>query len=164
MTASVYISIGSNVDPYENIRIAISAMREIFGNLRLSPVYQSAAVGFAGDDFLNLVAGFTTAKTLEQVFDEAREIENHQGRDRTQPRFSARSIDLDILLYNDEVIDLPGLSIPRNEILQSAHVLKPLQDLIPDALHPVTGESYAEIWHQLSVNAPRLDVVELDLY
>lgn len=163
MSASVYISIGSNVDPKDNICRAISAMRGVFGNLRLSPVYQSAAVGFKGDDFLNLVAGFDTEKPLEQVFEEAREIENNQGRDRTQPRFSARSIDLDILLYDSEVINLPGLSIPRHEILQSAHVLKPLQDLIPHTLHPVTGESYAELWRKLSVNAPRLDVVEINL-
>ncbi len=163
MNKSVYISIGSNVDPKHNIRFAVRAMREVFGDLRLSPVYQSAAVGFEGDDFLNLVAAFDTEKSLEQVFDEAREIEDNQGRDRTQPRFSARSIDLDILLYGSKVIDLPGLRIPRQEILQSAHVLKPLQDLIPHTLHPVTGESYAEIWCKLSVNAPRLEVVEIDL-
>ncbi len=163
MSALVYISIGSNVDPKYNIRTAISAMREAFGDLRLSPVYQSAAVGFDGDDFLNLVAGFDTEKTVEQVFDEAREIENNQGRDRTQPRYSARSIDLDILLYDSEVIDLPGLSIPRHEILQSAHVLKPLQDLIPHTRHPVMGESYADLWRKLAVNAPRLDLVEINL-
>lgn len=163
MSVPVYISIGSNVDPQENICIAIRAMREVFGDLRLSPVYQSAAVGFEGDDFLNLVAGFDTGKTVTQVFDEAREIEDSQGRDRTQPRFSARSIDLDILLYDSEVIDLPGLSIPRHEILQSAHVLKPLQDLIPDTRHPVNGETYADLWHKLAVNAPRLDVVDINL-
>jgi 2-amino-4-hydroxy-6-hydroxymethyldihydropteridine diphosphokinase len=163
MSAPVYISIGSNVDPQDNIRIAINAMHEVFGNLRLSPIYQSAAVGFEGDDFLNLVAGFDTEKPVEQVFDEARQIENKQGRDRTQPRFSARSIDLDILLYDSQVINLPGLSIPRHEILQSAHVLKPLQDLIPDTRHPVTGESYADLWRKLSISAPRLDVVEIDL-
>ena len=109
MSVPVYISIGSNVDPEDNIRIAINAMREVFGNLRLSPIYQSAAVGFEGDDFLNLVAGFDTEKPVEQVFDEARQIEDKQGRDRTQPRFSARSIDLDILLYDSQVINLPGL-------------------------------------------------------
>ena len=163
MSTPVYISIGSNVDPKDNIRIAVRAMRQVFGDLRLSPVYRSAAVGFKGEDFLNLVAGFDTEKTVEEVFDEAREIENNQGRDRNQPRFSARSIDLDILLYDSEVIDLPGLCIPRHEILQSAHVLKPLQDLIADTLHPVTGESYADLWRKLSVNAPRLDVVEIEL-
>lgn len=163
MSVPVYISIGSNVDPQDNIRIAINAMREVFGNLRLSPIYQSAAVGFEGDDFLNLVAGFDTEKPVEQVFDEARQIEDKQGRDRTQPRFSARSIDLDILLYDSQVINLPGLCIPRHEILQSAHVLKPLQDLIPDTPHPVTGESYAELWRKLSIQAPQLDVVEINL-
>lgn len=163
MTAAVYISLGSNVDAELNIRAAIRAMREVFGELHLSPVYQSAAVGFEGDDFLNLVAGFDTDKSVEQVVDYIHRIEDDLGRDRTQPRFSARAIDLDILLYDFLVLDRPGIRIPRQEILRSAHVLKPLQDLIPHTLHPVTGQSYGELWRELSMKATRLDVIELNL-
>lgn len=163
MTATVFISLGSNVDAERNIRCAIDSMRAVFGELRLSPVYQSAAVGFKGDDFLNLVAAFDTDKSVEQVVNDIHKIEDELGRDRTQPRFSARSIDLDILLYDALVINQARIRIPRQEILRSAHVLKPLQDLIPDTLHPVITRSYAELWRELSATAPRLDVVEVNL-
>ena len=163
MTACVYISLGSNVDREVNIRKAIVAMRETFGELRLSPVYQSAAVGFDGDDFLNLVVAFETAKPVRQIVAEMRQLEDEMGRDRSQPRFSARPIDLDILLYDFQVLDQPGIRIPRQEILRSAHVLKPLQDLIADTLHPVTGVSYGKLWQDMADKAPRLEIVELDL-
>lgn len=163
MTACVYISLGSNVDREVNIRKAIVAMRETFGELRLSPVYQSAAVGFDGDDFLNLVVAFETAKPVRQIVAEMRQLEDEMGRDRSHPRFSARSIDLDILLYDFQVLDQPGIRIPRQEILRSAHVLKPLQDLIADTLHPVAGVSYGKLWQDMADKAPRLEIVELDL-
>lgn len=161
MSASVYVSLGSNVDPEVNIQKAVATMREVFGELRLSPVYQSAAVGFSGDDFLNLVAAFETEKPVEEIVAEMHQVEDDLGRDRSQPRFSARAIDLDILLYDYLVLNYAGISIPRKEILRSAHVLKPLQDLIADKLHPVTGQSYGRLWLDMAEQAARLDVVEL---
>lgn len=161
MSAAVYINLGSNVDPQVNIQKAVASMREVFGELLFSPVYQSAAVGFEGDDFLNLVAAFETEKPVETIVAEMRQIEDDLGRDRNQPRLSARAIDLDILLYDYLVLDKPGINIPRKEILRSAHVLKPLQDLIADKLHPVTGQSYGQLWRDMAGQAPRLDVVEL---
>lgn len=163
MGAAVYIGLGSNIDAEINIQNAVHAMRKVFGELRLSPVYRSAAVGFDGDDFLNLVAGFDTDEPVEQIVDDIHRIEDESGRDRSQPRFSARTIDLDILLYDFLVLNRPGIRIPRQEILRSAHVLKPLQDLIPDTLHPVLGQSYSELWREMSLSAPRLDIVELNL-
>ncbi len=163
MTASVYISLGSNVDSEVNICNAILAIREAFGELRLSPVYQSAAVGFDGDDFLNLVVVFETAKSVQFIVTEIRQLEDDLGRDRSQPRYSPRPIDLDILLYDDLVLDQPGIRIPRQEIFHNAHVLKPLQDLIADSRHPVTGESYGKLWQEMVDQAPRLEIVELDL-
>ncbi len=163
MTASVYISLGSNVDPGVNIRKAVTAMREAFGELRLSPVYQSAAVGFDGDDFLNLVAAFETLKPVQQIIVDIRQLEDELGRDRSQPRYSARPIDLDILLYDFLVLNQPGIRIPRQEIFYSAHVLKPLQDLIADTLHPVIGKNYGKLWQDMVDKAPGLEVVKLDL-
>lgn len=162
MKASVYVSLGSNIDPHRHITEAIGAMRRTFGDMRLSPVYRSAAVGFDGDDFLNLVAGFETAEPVEKIVGELHRIEDDLGRDRSQPRFSSRAIDLDILLYDFLVVNRPGIRIPRQEILRSAHVLKPLQDLIADTLHPLTGQSYGELWRDLAPRAPRLEVVELE--
>lgn len=159
--SEVYVSIGSNVDRETNIHKAVAIMRDVFGGMRLSPVYQSAAVGFDGDDFLNLVAGFETDNPVSEVVADMHQIEDDLGRDRSQPRFSTRSIDLDILLYDYLILDQAGISIPRKEILHSAHVLKPLQDLIATNLHPVTGQNYGQLWLDMANQAPRLDVVEL---
>ena len=163
MSARVYVSLGSNVEPELNVQKAVQAMRATFGELWLSPVYESAAVGFEGDDFLNLVAGFETSDSLHTVVASSRLIEDELGRDRSQPRFAPRPIDLDILLFADLVIDEPGIQIPRRDIVKQAFMLKPLQDLAGDSLHPQTGQSYAELWLEMSAQAPRLDLFELDL-
>lgn len=161
MSASVYISLGSNVEPRSNIQKAVAEMQVVFGELKLSPVYQSAAVGFEGDDFLNLVATFETNKSVQVIVAEMRQIEDDLGRDRSQSRFSARPIDLDMLLYDYLVLNQSGIRVPRPEILCSAHVLKPLQDLIADSLHPLTGQSYRQLWQDMVDRAPSLEVVEL---
>jgi len=163
MTVRVYVGLGSNVDRENRLRLAVNALRERFGELVLSPVYDSAAVGFDGYDFLNLVVGFDTGMEVEAVAAAFREIENSLGRDRNLPKFASRSIDLDILSYGDLIVDMPGLRIPRPEILENAYVLKPLQDLAPDTRHPELGESYSALWQRMAPNAPRLDLFPLEL-
>ncbi len=163
MSTRVYIGLGSNVDRENNILLAIREMRKVFGELELSPVYESAAVGFDGSDFLNLVAGTNTENEVGEVVKALREIEDSLGRDRSQPRFSPRPIDLDILIYDELELDEPGIQIPRHEILQNAFVLKPLQDIAPDTMHPTAGKSYRELWRVMEPDAPRLEVYALDL-
>jgi 2-amino-4-hydroxy-6-hydroxymethyldihydropteridine diphosphokinase len=92
-----------------------------------------------------------------------REIEDRLGRDRSLPKFASRPIDLDILLYGDAVVDVPGIRIPRPEIVVNAFVLKPLQDIAPELPHPETGQSFAELWQRMQPVAPKLTRVELDL-
>lgn len=163
MSARVYVGLGSNVDRETRLRQAVARLREIFGEVDLSPVYESAAVGFDGFDFLNLVAGFDTGLDAVRVVAAFHDIENRLGRDRSLPKFASRSIDLDILTYADQVLDLPGIRIPRPEIVENAYVLKPLQDLAPDDVHPETGQTYAELWRRMAPTAPRLDLYSLDL-
>jgi 2-amino-4-hydroxy-6-hydroxymethyldihydropteridine diphosphokinase len=163
MSATVYVSLGSNVDREKNILLALCDLRQVFGRLVLSPVYESVAVGFDGDDFLNLVAGFETDSDVHEVVFELREIEDRLGRDRFLPRYSHRSIDLDILTYDALELDEPGIQIPRHEILVNAFVLRPLQDLAPDVLHPVVKKSYRELWQAMESNAVRTDVYDLSL-
>lgn len=163
MSVTVYVSLGSNVQRDRNIRLAVKEMRTAFGNLRLSPVYESASVGFDGSDFLNLVAGFETDNEVHEVVQELRVIEDRLGRDRSQPRFSPRPIDLDILTYDGLIIDEPGIQIPREEILQNAFVLKPLCDIAPDSLHPLVKQDYQALWLAMASDAPRLEVYELSL-
>lgn len=157
MSASVYVGIGSNLEREARIRGAIVELRNQFGELELSPVYDSAAVGFEGSDFLNLVASFDTEHEVDFVVAKFHAIEDQLGRDRSLPKYASRLIDLDILLYGDLILDVPGIRIPRPEILENAFVLKPLQDLSPDALHPEAGQSYRELWQQMEPGAPRLE-------
>ena len=77
-------------------------------------------------------------------------------------RFGSRAIDLDILLYDDLILNVPGIRVPRPEILVNAFVLKPLQDIAPELIHPQTGQSFAELWRQMAPNAPHLQRYSLD--
>ncbi len=163
MSATVFVGIGSNQDRDTRIRSAVAALREHFGEIELSPVYNTAAVGFNGSDFLNLVAAFETELGAQTVVDVFRRIEDDLGRDRSLPKFASRPIDLDILLYDGLIMNIPGVRIPRPEILEQAFVLKPLQDIAPDLLHPETGDTFAALWQRMAADAPRLDLYPLDL-
>ncbi len=163
MSARAYVSLGSNSDRETRICQAVAALQEQFGAIELSPVYDSAAVGFDGSDFLNLVAGVDTSLEVEAVATMFRAIEDQLGRDRTQPKFASRPIDLDILTYDNLILEVPGIHIPRPEILENAFVLKPLQDIAPRSLHPVSGQSYAELWRRMAPSAPRLKLFPLEL-
>lgn len=140
----VFVGIGSNVEPERHVRQAVQLMRARFGALRLSPVYRNKAVGFEGDDFLNLVAAFDTALDVRELNTALDEIERACGRERGAARFSPRTLDLDLLLYGERVD--AASKLPRKEILEYAFVLKPLADLVPRHRHPVSGRSYADHW------------------
>lgn len=161
---TAYISIGSNIDAQANIRRGLEMLREQYGALRLSPVYRSAAVGFDGDDFLNLVAAMETEAGAEEVAEQLDEIENRCGRIRNGVRFGPRSLDLDLLTFGNEVIDRPGLKLPRDEILSYAFVLRPLADLDPQAHHPTEGRDYASLWAERAGQAqPLIPAPDIDL-
>lgn len=144
----VWISAGTNVDPERNMRTAIENLRQEFGDLLLSPVYQTKAVGFAGDDFLNMVVGIDTDLPPEQLRTRLRKIEKRQGRVRGEEKFSPRTIDLDLLTWGDLVDEDAG--IPRDEILRYAFVLRPLMDVAAEEKYPGTEDSYQQLWQQFS--------------
>lgn len=159
----VYVSIGSNQEPARHVRAAVRALRARFGPLRLSTVFESAAVGFDGDNFYNLVAGFDTPEDVHAVARALQDIEDANGRDRSRPRFSARTLDLDLLLYGEEVWDEAGLVLPRPEITAHAFVLRPLAELAGVQRHPLLGRSYAELWAAFDARAQPLWPVALAL-
>ncbi|MBG7610150.1 MAG: 2-amino-4-hydroxy-6-hydroxymethyldihydropteridine diphosphokinase [Anaerolineae bacterium] len=144
--ATIYISLGSNINRAENTRAGIDALKQAFGDLVLSSVYESEAVGFAGDAFYNMVISCETSKPVHVTNQILRDIEDANGRDRSGPRFSSRTLDLDLLLYDDLQLDENGLKLPRGEILKNAFVLWPLAEISPSLEHPETHLSYAEMW------------------
>lgn len=156
----VFVAIGSNVRPEEHVRKALRLMRRRFGSLRLSPVYLNKAVGFEGDDFINLVTVFGTALALGELATALDEIELACGRERGAAKFSPRTLDLDLLLYGQETAAEP-MRLPRKEILEYAFVLKPLTDLAPRHRHPVTRRSYAEHWREFAGDKGGLTPVNL---
>lgn len=144
--ATIYISLGSNIDREKNTRAGVSALRQAFGELTLSSVYESEAVGFAGDAFYNMVIACEVSTPVHETNQILRDIEDANGRDRSGPRFSSRTLDLDLLLYDDLVLDENGLKLPRGEILKNAFVLWPLAEIAPHRIHPEAGSSFAELW------------------
>ena len=154
-----WLGLGSNVNAETNIRAGISDLRETFTNVSLSPVYTSTAVGFSGDDFINLVARVETEMQPLGLRDYLRDLEDRHGRKRDVPKFSDRSLDIDILLYDDLVLLSPVLEIPRAEILKFSHVLKPLADLDPDLVHPAERRTISEIWKSSGLNDDYLNLL-----
>lgn len=141
-----YLSLGSNIAPARHLRAAIAALHARFGEVVVSPVYRTAAVGFEGEDFLNAAAVLESDLDPRALNDWLHALEDAQGRERGGPRFGPRTLDLDLVFYDDLTLDGPGnLQIPRAE-LRHAFVLKPLADIAPDYVHPRLGRSLADLW------------------
>jgi 2-amino-4-hydroxy-6-hydroxymethyldihydropteridine diphosphokinase len=138
----VYIGAGSNIEPRRHLASALGHLSEAFGSLVISPVYRSAAAGFIGDPFLNLVIGIDSELSITELKDVLRSIERANGYDGLGPKFSSRTLDLDLLLYGDFQGSVAGIRVPRNDVLNCSYVLWPLADIAPAERHPVTGESY----------------------
>jgi len=144
MTA-VYVAAGSNVDPLVNLQLALSELSKHY-QLRLSPAYRNKAVGFDGDDFINLVVVFDTNDGVQQVIAHLHEAEATCGRPRDAPKWAPRTMDLDLLLYGNAVCNEPGLKLPRPDLLKRPYMLLPMAELAPELRHPLTGLTMRELW------------------
>jgi 2-amino-4-hydroxy-6-hydroxymethyldihydropteridine diphosphokinase len=141
-----YLSLGSNIDPETHLRSALAALAARFGALTVSPAYRFKAVGFAGPDFLNMAVGIDTDLDPLALDAWLHALEDRHGRCRDVPRYASRTLDVDIVLFDDRIVEGPGhLRIPRPELAE-AFVLKPLADIAPEARDPVSGRTVAELW------------------
>ena len=155
--SEVYVAAGSNVAPERNLTQAVAALAHEFPGSRFSPWYRNRAAGFEGDDFINLVAGFSTQLRPMELLERLHAIEAQCGRQRDAPRWAPRSIDLDVLLYGELVCVGPPLTLPRPDLLKRAYMLGPLADLAPELQHPTAGKTIGELWRQFDQAAHPLE-------
>ena len=150
----VYIGVGSNVDAENNIPAAVAALDSHLCAVYASTVYRSPAVGFVGNDFLNLVARVVVDIEFEPLLNALAEIERQAGRQRDGRGPGPRSLDLDLLLYGS-VVDGPR-RLPHTDILKYPFVLCPLSELAPEQVHPLTGVAFARSWQAMRSSEPTL--------
>ena len=157
--ACVYLGVGSNINREHYIQLALDILAQAFGALTVSSVYRSQAIGFEGDDFYNLVVLIETDQSVAELFKFLRDVEFCHGRPIDATKSSGRTIDLDILSYDDWVGDFEGVQLPRAEILYNAFVLRPLAEIAPQVKHPVDGRTYSELWQNFDKQTQRLSRV-----
>lgn len=159
--AEVFLSLGSNVEREKHIPQAIRELDALFGPLTLSSVYESEAVGFVGPPFYNLVVGFQSDLPAGQIARMLREIEVAHGRQEGCRKFEPRTLDIDLILYGNLILEESGLRLPRDEITRFAFMLEPLAEIAPDVRHPIAGCSFAELWEKFEKSQLRQWKVEI---
>jgi 2-amino-4-hydroxy-6-hydroxymethyldihydropteridine diphosphokinase len=148
-STSVLVAAGSNVAPIENLRLALDRLETQFAPLRVSRAYANAAVGFTGDDFVNLVVGFDTVSTVDDLLERLHEAEAACGRPREAPKWAPRTMDLDVLLFGDLICTRPGLTLPRPDLLRRPYMLGPAAEIAPTTVHPITHRTLLEHWAEM---------------
>ena len=154
--ALLTLSLGSNLDPEHHIACALDGLSECFGELRLSSVYESKAVGFDGGNFLNMVVAAETGLSLPAISQMIKALETRYGRRRDQARFSSRTLDIDILTFGELQGTHHGIVLPRPEITENAYVLWPMSEICPERTDPQSGQTYAALWAGYDRNRQQL--------
>jgi len=158
----IFLGVGSNLEREKNIRAGLAALKELLGNIKISTIYESESVGFKGSRFYNVVVEAKTDLSIANLSNALKEIEDDNGRVRTGPKYSPRTLDIDILTYGDFVGVDAGVELPRAEITQNAFVLLPLSELAPDVLHPQLQKTYASLWMHYDQASQSLWPITLD--
>ena len=158
-----YLGLGSNLDAEQNLQLASRELRDRFSLQKISTAYRSKALGFDGDDFLNAVACIETELTPQELCGELELIHDLAGRTRRSEKFISRSLDIDLLLYDQLVLNEPPVRLPREDVLKYSFVLRPLAEIAPNYRHPVTGQLISEHWREFDAASHPLVAVNLVL-
>ena len=166
MPIEAFVGLGSNVDPERHLGIAMEAIRGRYALVEPSPVYRNPAVGFTGDDFLNMVVRLSCDAGPTELERSLSALEEAAGRQRAKPGDSQRAralgprtLDLDLLLYGS-MVDAE-LRLPRDDVLRYPFVLRSLVDLVPELVHPISGRTLATEWAEVSDRSPPMQVASL---
>lgn len=157
----IYISVGSNIERDKHTRAGLDALHQCFGPLTLSSVYESEAVGFSGSHFYNLAVGAKTHLNVQQVCEKLKTIEANNGRVRGEKKFAPRTLDLDLLMY-DNLVTQEGVDLPRAEIEFNAFVLRPLSEIAAETIHPIRQVSIGQLWNAYDKTAQQLWAIDFN--
>jgi 2-amino-4-hydroxy-6-hydroxymethyldihydropteridine diphosphokinase len=160
--AEAYVAAGSNVRPRASLARALALLERQFPGVRASRAYANPAVGFTGDDFINVVVAFPADLPTEDLLDRLKAIERVCGREPGAAKWGPRTLDLDLLLHGDRVGRVGGKTLPHADLLTRAWVLGPLAELAPALVHPVAGERMDSLWRRFDRGAHPLTPVELE--
>ena len=163
MTHKIFVGIGSNIDREKNIKSCIDMLRGLYGEVITSPVYETESMGFDGPNFYNLVSCFETDESIYDLKNNLNKIENNHGRHFNETKFSSRTLDIDILYYDDLVLSDDKVQIPRKEICEYDFVLKPLIDLVPEFIHPIHNISHKEIMDKIKIKNQIISIINMNL-
>ena len=163
MSHRIFVGIGSNIDREKNIKSCMTILKGIYGDMMISPVYESESMGFDGPNFYNLVSCFETDQSVYDLKNTLNEIENDHGRHFNETKFSSRTLDIDILYYDDLVLSDDKIQIPRKEICEYDFVLKPLVDLVPDFIHPSHNISHKDMINNIKIKTQIISTINMDL-
>lgn len=162
MRKRAFISLGSNIEPEDYLPKAIQKLKRLGEIITVSGVYQNPAIGRPEQgDFLNAAVLLLTELQALELRAELRAIEAELGRVRTEDKYTARTVDLDICLYEGLIHQSPDFNLPDPDILERPHLAVPLADLDPGFEHPITGEPLDVIAKRLRSSAeltPREDI------
>jgi 2-amino-4-hydroxy-6-hydroxymethyldihydropteridine diphosphokinase len=144
----VFVAAGSNIEPEKNLARACAEIRDTWPDAVFSRAYRNIAVGFDGPDFINLVTGFSTAQSLDEVITRLRAIETACGRPRLAPKWASRAMDLDVLLYGDRVEKTAEYTLPRPDLVKRPYMLGPMAEIAPDVMHPTANRTVGQLWQE----------------
>ncbi|HEU5468328.1 MAG TPA: 2-amino-4-hydroxy-6-hydroxymethyldihydropteridine diphosphokinase [Steroidobacteraceae bacterium] len=157
-----HVAAGSNVRPRSSLAHALALLEREFPGLRASRAYSNPAVGFTGDDFVNLVVAFPADIPTADLLERLKSVERACGREPGAPKWGPRTLDLDLLLHGESVGRVAGKTLPHPDLLTRAWVLGPLAELAPGLVHPVAGETIATLWSRFDRRAHPLTPVALE--